>query len=176
MDLLLGYFSQSARVPLHPIQPSCYYLLGVIQVVPDGNIGELVNLVKPLFALAEKHLMVVMPPLPRYLFFGSCLDKSHSTNIGAEVYTAKLLEATFHFRKVLKTNLVGSTELGRFWVVDTLSCIGTTPPPPPNNVGKARGFAPVIRIGWGPPHGFREIPSFQKLGKNGFGVQGRFVR
>jgi hypothetical protein len=30
IDLRLGYFSQSARVPLHPIQPSCalYYYLG----------------------------------------------------------------------------------------------------------------------------------------------------
>ncbi len=91
-----------------------YHLLGDIQVVPDCNIGQLVNLVKPLFALAEKHLVVIMPTLPRYLFFGCCLDKSHSTNVGVEGYAAKLLEATFHFRKVLKTNLVGSTELGRF--------------------------------------------------------------
>ncbi len=105
-----------------------YHLQGDIQVVPDSNIGELIDLVKPLFALAVKHLVAIMPPLPRYLFFGCCLDKSHSTNVGAEGYAWKLLEATFQFRKVLKTNLVGSTELGRFWVVDSLSCIGNTPP------------------------------------------------
>jgi hypothetical protein len=66
-------------------------------------------------ALAEKHLVVIMPPLPRYPFFGCCIDKSHSTNVGAEGYAGKLLESTFHFRKVLKTNLVGSAEMGRFW-------------------------------------------------------------
>ncbi len=115
-----------------------YHLLGDIQVVPDSNIGELVNLVKPLFALAVKHLVAIMPPLPRYLFFGCFLDKSHSTNVGAEGYSGKLLEATFHFRKVLKTNLVGSTELGRFWEVDTLSCIGTTPPTMPEKLAALR--------------------------------------
>ncbi len=115
-----------------------YHLLGDIQVVPDSNIGELVNLVKPLFALCVKHLLAIMPPLPRYLFFGCCLEKSHSTNVGAEGYSGKLLEATFHFRKVLKTNLVGSTDLGRFWVVDTLSCIGTTPPTMPEKLAALR--------------------------------------
>jgi hypothetical protein len=50
------------------------------------------------------------------------------TNVGSEGYASKLLKATFHFRKVIKTNLEGSVELGRFWAVDTLSCIGTIPP------------------------------------------------
>ena len=37
------------------------------------------------------------------------------------------MEACLHFRKVLKTSLVGSSELGQFWVTDTLACVGSEP-------------------------------------------------
>jgi hypothetical protein len=33
-----------------------------------------------------------------------------------------------HFRKVLKTSLVGMEGLGSFWLTDSLSCLGSIPP------------------------------------------------
>ncbi|MFO0002481.1 MAG: hypothetical protein ACK559_15230, partial [bacterium] len=35
--------------------------------------------------------------------------------------------AALHFRKLLKTSLVGSEGMGIFWVTDTLACLGTIP-------------------------------------------------
>jgi hypothetical protein len=83
-------------------------------------------------------LCIIMPPNPRYVFSGCCKDRSHSTNLGSENYSAQILEATLHFRKILKTSLVGSEELGRFWVMDTLSCVGSIPPPMPEKLEAVR--------------------------------------
>ncbi len=43
-----------------------------------------------------------------------------------------------HFRKILKTALVGSEELGRFWVMNTLSCLGSIPPTMPEKLEAVR--------------------------------------
>ncbi len=58
------------------------------------------------------------------VFLVCCTDKSHSTNVGKEGYLARIPESTPHICKILKTSLVGSMELGTFWVTDTLSCLG----------------------------------------------------
>jgi hypothetical protein len=96
-------------------------------MVSDTGISELINMVKPLFILACTFLTVIMPPLPRYVFVGCCRDTSHSTNVGVDGYSSKILESCLHFRKVLKTALVGTDELGKFWVTDSLSCVGSEP-------------------------------------------------
>ncbi len=79
-----------------------------------------------------------MPPLPRYVFFGCCLDKFHSTNVGEEGYFAQILEATLHFRKLVKTSLVGNDDLSQFWVTDTLACLGSIPPTMPEKLNQLR--------------------------------------
>jgi hypothetical protein len=84
-------------------------------------------MVKPLFIEACALLTVIMPPLPRYVFVGCCRDTSHSTNVGMDGYSSKILDSCLHFRKVLKTTLVGTDELGKFWVTDSLSCVGSEP-------------------------------------------------
>jgi hypothetical protein len=104
-----------------------YHLLGDIHVVSDTGIGELVSLVKPLFVLCALFLTVIMPPLPRYVFSGCCLESGHSTNVGNDGFSSKILDECLHFRKVLKTSLVGMEELGRFWLTDSLSCLGSIP-------------------------------------------------
>jgi hypothetical protein len=104
-----------------------HHLLGDVHMVSDNTIGELINMVKPLFMLAALLLAVIMPPIPRYVFVGCCRESGHSTNVGSDGYSSKILEACLHFRKVLKTSLVGSSELGRFWVSDTLACVGSEP-------------------------------------------------
>jgi hypothetical protein len=104
-----------------------HHLLGDVHMVSDNTVCELSNMVKPLFVLAALFLTVIMPPIPRYVFVGCCRESGHSTNVGSDGYSSKILEACLHFRKVLKTSLVGSSELGRFWVSDTLSCVGSEP-------------------------------------------------
>ncbi len=107
-----------------------YQLLGDIHMVSDSGVGELLNMVKPLFALCALFLTVIMPPppLPRYIFSGCCRETGHSINIGNDGFSGKLLEDCMHFRKVLKTSLVSMKELGRFWLTDSLSCLGSIPP------------------------------------------------
>jgi hypothetical protein len=48
--------------------------------------------------------------------------------LGEEGFRSSFLESILHFRKILKTSLVGLEGLGRFWVTDTLGCVGTIPP------------------------------------------------
>jgi hypothetical protein len=94
-------------------------------MVSDITIGELISMVKPLFSLAASFLTVIMPPIPRYVFVGCCRESGNSTNAGSDGYSSKILDACLHFRKVLKTSLVGSSELGQLWVSDTLACVGS---------------------------------------------------
>ena len=115
-----------------------FHFLGDISLDSDRSVSELIENLKPLFALAKKHFTVIMPPLPRYVFFGCCLDKFHSTNVGEEGYSAQILEATLHFRKLVKTSLVGNEDLGQFWVTDTLACLGTIPPTMPEKLNQLR--------------------------------------
>jgi hypothetical protein len=115
-----------------------FHFLGDISLDTDRSVGELIENLKPLFALAKKHFTVIMPPLPRYVFCGCCLDRFHSTNVGEEGYSAQILEATLHFRKLVKTSLVGNEDLGQFWVTDTLACLGSIPPTMPEKLNQLR--------------------------------------
>ncbi len=115
--------------------------MGDISLDSDRSVGELIESLKPLFALAKKHFTVIMPPLPRYVFFGCCMDRFHSTNVREEGYLPQILEATLHFRKLVKTSLVGNEDLGQFWVTDTLACLGTIPP---HHAGKTESLAPPL--------------------------------
>ncbi len=46
-----------------------------------------------------------------------------------------------HFRKILKTSLVGLEGIGRFWVTDTLGCVGNIPP---TTTEKLAALKPVL--------------------------------
>jgi hypothetical protein len=58
--------------------------------------------------------------------------------VGEEGYSAQILEATLHFRKLVKTSLVGNEDLGQFWVTDTLACLGSIPPTMPEKLNQLR--------------------------------------
>jgi hypothetical protein len=92
-----------------------------------SRIALLVSMFKPLFVLAALFLTVIMPPIPRYMFVGYCRESGHSTNVGSDGFSSRILDACLHFCKVLKTSLVGSSKLGRFWVHNTLACVGSEP-------------------------------------------------
>ncbi len=55
-----------------------------------------------------------------------------------EGYQSQILEATLHFRKLVKTSLVGNEDLGQFWVTDILACLGTIPPTMPEKLNLLR--------------------------------------
>jgi hypothetical protein len=97
--------------------------------------------VKPLFLTVKNLLMVVNPPLPRHVFTPCCNDRNHSTNLGDEGFRSSFLESIFHFRKILKTSLVGLENIGRFWVTDTLGCVGNIPP---TTTEKLAALKPVL--------------------------------
>jgi hypothetical protein len=61
--------------------------------------------------------------------------------LGEEGFRSSFLESILHFRKILKTSLVGLEGLGRFWVTDTLGCVGTIPP---NTSEKLEALKPVL--------------------------------
>jgi hypothetical protein len=44
---------------------------------------ELIDMVKPLFTLAKDFFCVIIPPSPRYVYSGCCVDPSHSTSLRA---------------------------------------------------------------------------------------------
>jgi hypothetical protein len=54
-------------------------------------------------------------------------ESGHFTNVGNDGFSSKILDECLHFRKVLKTSLVGMEELGRFWMTDSLACLGSIP-------------------------------------------------
>ncbi len=60
-----------------------HHLQGDVHKVSDNTIGELINMVKPLFVLAALFLTVIMPPIPRNVFVGCCRESGHSTNVGS---------------------------------------------------------------------------------------------
>ncbi len=99
--------------------------MGDIHMVSDSTIGELITMVKPLFVLAALLLTVIMPPIPRYVFVGCCRESGHSTNVGSDGYSSKILESCLHFRKVLKTTL---SSLGRYVFGSEIS-YNKAPPP-----------------------------------------------
>ncbi len=111
-----------------------YHFLGEIHLDTDRKIGELIDSVKPLFLTVKNLLMVVNPPLPQHVFTPCCNDRNHSTNLGDEGFRSSFLEAILHFRKILKTSLVGLEGIGRFWVTDTLGCVGNIPPTTTENL------------------------------------------
>ena len=120
-----------------------YHLLGDIQMDTDENNGLLIDQVKPIFALAKNLLTAIMAPLPRWVFNGCCREIGHSTNVGGEGYASGILDAALHFRKILKTKLVGNEELGQFWVLETLVCLENTPPTMDEKLSKLKpAFGP----------------------------------
>ncbi len=145
-----------------------YHFLGDISMDSDGKIGELISQAKPVFCAVKDLLCLIMPPNPRYVYSGCCTDGSHSTNLGSDGYPAQILEAALHFRKILKTALVGSEELGRFWVTDTLACLNSIP-------ATTREKLEALRLAIGPDGvhftDFGRFHVFNSLAKTIIGLQ-----
>jgi hypothetical protein len=78
-----------------------------------------------LLALHKTAKVIIVPPLPRYLFSGCCPQKDHSTNVGAPGHSSKLLSDIIGLRSALK-KFVASLGIGKCLVMDSC-CIADCP-------------------------------------------------
>jgi hypothetical protein len=70
--------------------------------------------------------VVIVPPLPRYLFKGCCHQKDHSTNVSEPSHSSKLLSDTISLRNTLK-KFVAGLSISRCLVMHSC-CIADCPP------------------------------------------------
>ena len=62
-------------------------------------------------------LKIILPPLLRFVSGGCCGESSHARNVGSEGHGDDFLKKIVHLRKVVKTELTGSSLTG-YWVAD----------------------------------------------------------
>jgi hypothetical protein len=104
-----------------------YHLEGDVGVCDDASFTRLCTMLDPVFDACGKSVKIVIPPLPRHLYTGCCSNKKHCTNIKNEDYELSLLQATTHFRPVLKECLL-KQGVDRFFVVDGVGALLGVPP------------------------------------------------
>jgi hypothetical protein len=61
-------------------------------------------------------------PMPRYVFGGCCIDRSHASNTTQEGHAATMLASHSKLRNILKTKLVKKKDKG-MWVLDVLGSL-----------------------------------------------------
>jgi hypothetical protein len=99
-----------------------HHLAGSVHVCDEKIFAKLIEIAGPLFDLWPDCLRIVVPPQPRYLFNGCCVDPSHCTNIGKDSYTDKLLGAVIGLRALLK-KVLSRRLAGNFRIVDSCCAI-----------------------------------------------------
>ena len=55
---------------------------------------------------------IIRPPLPRFVSCGCCGESSHARNVGSEGHGDDFKKKNVHLRKVVKTELTGSSLSG----------------------------------------------------------------
>jgi hypothetical protein len=104
-----------------------YHMGGDIGTCDDASFIRTLTATSRLFDDDNAGIKIFIPPLPQHLFGGCCDTASHSTNVGTEGYTTRLLQETMRFRGILKNELLKRGE-ENFFVLD--------------GVGGVLGFAP----------------------------------
>jgi hypothetical protein len=91
--------------------------------------------------LAKKNMnVVVVPPLPRYLFVGCCSQEGHSTNIASNGYADKMLKDVAGLRHQLK-QFVSRLGITKCRVLE--SCCVTACPPTANTDSRLESLRSV---------------------------------
>jgi hypothetical protein len=112
-----------------------YHMGGDVGVCDDEAFVRLTKTAGGLLETCGECVKILIPPLPRYLYTGCCSSKSHCTNRSNEDYELSLLQATTHFRPLLKDTLL-RLGLEKFYVIDGIGAVLGVPP------GENRG-API---------------------------------
>ena len=109
-----------------------HHLLRDIGVVADKVMKSLVSTLVPLLGCRSDVLVVVIPPIPRYVSGGCCTEIGHSTNTGKPDYKLSMVNKITHLRKILRGELkLNGSSLTRYWVVDAVTDLSSS------SVGKA---------------------------------------
>jgi hypothetical protein len=104
-----------------------YHLLGDIHMVSDTGIGELVNMVRPLFVIAAALLTVIIPPFCAMFMLAAVGILATLPMLGWMGILARSWMHASISEKFLKLLWWGTDELGKFWVTDSLTCVGSEP-------------------------------------------------
>jgi hypothetical protein len=95
-----------------------YHLAGKIAVCPLPVYKRILENTAPVLTLHQSAKVVIVPPLPRYLFSGCCNQSGHSTNVNEPGHSSTLLSETIGLRNQLKKFVV-SLGIKRCQVMDS---------------------------------------------------------
>jgi hypothetical protein len=98
---------------------------GNIAVCPPPVYKRILDITASLLTTHHGSIIVLVPPLPRYLFTGCCNQPGHSTNISMPGYSNTLLSDTIGLRNQLKKFVVG-LGIKRCLVMDSC-CVADCP-------------------------------------------------
>jgi hypothetical protein len=104
-----------------------YHLAGNVVTCPLQSFRKVLENTTAVFSAKKDSKMIVIPPLPRFLFAGCCSALGHSTNVDSEGHAQKLLTDIIGLRTCLK-KFVASLSLGNCRVMDSCcvtECVST---------------------------------------------------
>ncbi len=116
-------FDGSLSMPFK--QAGRYHMGGNIAVCPPPVYKRILETTASLLTLHHSSKVILVPPLPRYLFTGCCNQPGHSTNTSAPGYSSTLLSDTIGLRNLLKKFVVG-LGIKRCLVMDSC-CVADCP-------------------------------------------------
>jgi hypothetical protein len=104
-----------------------YHLAGNVVTCPLQSFKKVLENTTAVFSAKKDSKMIVIPPLPHFLFAGCCSAPGHSTNVNNEGHAQKLLTDIIGLRTCLK-KFVASLSLGNCRVMDSCcvtDCVST---------------------------------------------------
>ncbi len=102
-----------------------YHLTGKIVACPLPVYKKILENTAQLLKVNQSARVVIVPPLPRYLFSGCCRQSGHSTNVGDPNHSNTLLSDTIGLRNHLK-KFASSLGIKRCRVLDSC-CVADCP-------------------------------------------------
>ncbi len=95
-----------------------YHLAGNIVTCPLTSFKKVLENTTGVFSVKKDSKLIVIPPLPRFLFSGCCSQPGHSVNVHKDGHAQKLLTDIIGLRNCLK-KFVASLGLGNCRVLDS---------------------------------------------------------
>jgi hypothetical protein len=102
-----------------------FHLAGKIVACPLSAYKRILENTAAILTLYQQAKVVIVPPLPRYLFVGCCKQSGHSTNVSDPNHSSTLLSETIGLRNHLK-KFTASLGIKRCLVLDSC-CIANCP-------------------------------------------------
>jgi hypothetical protein len=131
-------FDGSLSMPFK--QSGTHHLAGKIVTCPHPVYKRILEGTADLLTMHKTAKVVIVPPLPRYLFRGCCHQKDHSTNVSEPGHSSKLLSDIISLRNTLK-KFVASLSISRCLVMD--SCFIADCPSTANNASRIESLKSV---------------------------------